>query len=204
MAIDLIGTFKQLAKWTLQQVVILTSMLLLALAAPLIYTVGTEWVVWNNPTDTSWCVGYFMAGPFASAFWMVILCHFHSIRLWIREGKPLGMWSESHGGWLHNNLKATGFMVVGFLGSALAEGIFLVTAHDKFSLTRESMLLYFAIAPLAVFAPVILLLLKRWNYNERPEQVSERNRLNSEELYSDAELERDIARVAAQQHAARA
>jgi hypothetical protein len=122
----------------------------------------------QDPTDISWGVAYFFLGPFACAIWMVFICHWHSVRQWQREGRNLGImgsnWREAHGGIVYTVGKSIWFMLSGFFGSAIAEGIFIVAAYQVFphDPTRESMMIYFALAPLFVFAPVLLVLLSRY------------------------------------------
>jgi hypothetical protein len=72
-------------------------------------------------------------------------------------------WREANGGIVRTVGKSILFMVGGFFGSALAEGIFLVAAYHVFphEPKRGSMMLYFAIAPFAVFAPCLIVLLSR-------------------------------------------
>lgn len=162
-AIDIIGTVRGLVKFILKELLLLLAILVFGLSAPLLFTLGAEWAVWQNPSDVaSWAASYFLLGPFACAIWMVFICHFHSVRLWQREGR-LDSWREDHGGLVHTVGKSIWFMVGGFIGSAIAEGVFLFGANQVFTHepTRQSLMTIFAIAPLAVFAPVILVLLKR-------------------------------------------
>lgn len=162
VAIDIIGTIKQFVEWVLKEVLFLISIIVFGLSAPMIFTLGTEWCVWQNPSNTSWAVAYFFLGPFACAIWMVFICHWRSARRWQRAGK-LDTWRKDHGGMLSTTGKSIWFMVSGFFGSAFAEVIFVVAAYQVMPITptREQVMLYFAIAPAFVFAPVLLVLLSR-------------------------------------------
>jgi hypothetical protein len=162
--IDVIGTIKGLVKWALKEVLLLLGILMFGLSAPLLFTLGAEILVWQDPTDISWGVAYFFLGPFACAIWMVFICHWHSIRQWQLLGR-LHTWREDHGGMMGTVGKSIWFMVAGFFGSALTEAVFFVAGMRIYPHgleTRESAMLYFAIAPLFVFAPVLLVLLSRY------------------------------------------
>jgi hypothetical protein len=162
VAIDIIGTIRELVKWALKEILLLLGVILFGLSAPLLFSVGAELLVWQNPADLSWAVAYFLLGPFACAVWMVFICHWHSVRQWQRAGR-LSTWRRDHGGIFRTVGESILFMVGGFLGSALAETVFLVAANHIFphERTRGSMMLYFAIAPFAVFAPCLIVLLSR-------------------------------------------
>jgi hypothetical protein len=117
---------------------------------------------------STWAVVYFFLGPLACMIWMVFICHWQSIRQWQRAGKNLGVmgsnWRKAHGGIVCTVGKSLWFMASGFFGSAIAESVLVVTTFKIFpqGLTREGLMAFFAIAPLFVFAPVVLVLLSRW------------------------------------------
>ena len=161
MIIDVVGTIKELVKWALTQVLLFLGVILFGLSAPLLFTVGALWLAWRYPDYASmWAVIYLFAGPFACAIWMVFICHWHSVRQWQRSGK-LDSWREDHGGMICTVGKSIWFMISGFLGSVLAEGVLTYTAH-RMSVIPGHLMLFFAVAPFAVFAPVLLVLLSRW------------------------------------------
>lgn len=168
MAIDIIGTIKELVEWALKQVLLFLGIILFGLSAPLLFTVGMEILVWQGSDMSTWAVVYFFLGPLASMIWMVFICHWHSIRQWQRERRDLGMmgsnWREAQGGIVCTVGRSLWFMLSGFFGSAIAEGVLIVTTFKIFplGLTREGLMVFFAIAPLFVFAPVLLVLLSRW------------------------------------------
>jgi hypothetical protein len=168
VAIDIIGTIRWFVRWALKEALLLLGIILFGLSAPLLFTVGIEILVWQGADMSTWAPAYFLLGPFACAIWMVLICHWHSVRQWQRQGKDLGImgsnWREAHGGVVCTVGKSVWFMVSGFFGSGIAEGIFIIAAYLLFrhDPTRESVMIYFAIAPLFVFAPVLLVLLSRW------------------------------------------
>src|SRR5271170_2311580 len=156
------NTIKELARFVVEQILLVIAVVSIGLSAPILYTVGVEYLVWQNPNNLWWAVAYFFVGPFACAFWMAILCHFHSIRQAVRENRT-STWKEDHGGFIRTNIKATTYMIGGFFGSVLAEVVFFVAGMALLPhglQTRESAMLYFAIAPFAVFAPVVVLIIK--------------------------------------------
>jgi hypothetical protein len=122
IAIDIVGTIRELLKWALKEALLLLGMLMFGLSAPLLFTVGAETLVWQNPNDLSWGVAYFFLGPFACAIWMVFICHWQSIRRAQRAGN-LANWREEHGGIVCTVGKSILFMVSGFFGSAIAEAL---------------------------------------------------------------------------------
>lgn len=83
------------------QILLLLGVILFGLSAPLLFTVGAEMLVWQNPTDLSWAVAYFLLGPFSFAVWMVFIRHWHSLRQRQRGGWDLGTmgsnWREANG-----------------------------------------------------------------------------------------------------------
>jgi hypothetical protein len=162
MIVDIVGSVKQLVMWAVKEVLLLLSIILFGLSAPLLFTVGAEVLVWQNPADMGWVPAYFLIGPFACAIWMVFICHFQSVRQWQRMGKQ-ATWREDHGGIFHTAGKSVWFMVSGFFGSAVAEAIFLfgISAMFQHAGDRASLMLCFAVAPFFVFAPVLLVILKR-------------------------------------------
>lgn len=162
VAIDIIGTIQELIFRALKQILLLLGIILFGLLAPPLLTLGPEILVWQNPTGMSWGAAYFLLGPFACAIWMAFICHWHSVRRWQRAGK-LSAWREDQGDLCSTKGKSIWFMVSGFFSYAIAERVFLVAADQIFpqELTRESMMTYFALAPLFAFAPP-LVLLSRW------------------------------------------
>lgn len=161
--IDVVGTTKELVKWALKEVLLLLGILMFGLSAPLLFTIGMEILAWQGADMSIWAPVYFFLGPFACAIWMIFICHWHSVRQWQRAGK-LSTWREDHGGIVCTVGKSIWFMVSGFFGSAVAEGIFLFGISIMFphSGDRATLMLVFAVAPLFVFAPVLVVLLSRW------------------------------------------
>jgi hypothetical protein len=166
VAIDIIGTIKELVKSALKEVFLLLGILMFGLSAPLLFTVGIEALALSGADMRIWGVLYFLSGPFACCIWMVFVCHWHTMRQWQRAGK-LNTWRQDHGGIYRTVGKSIWFMVSGFFGSVAAEVIFAIGLGKVFperlsSLNPESAALVFAIAPFFVFAPVLLVLLSRW------------------------------------------
>src|SRR5271155_2929552 len=162
--VGILGTIRQLLMAVVQLLVVFTAAMLFALSAPLLYTVGVEWLIWKNPHDLTFGVPYFLFGPFVCSIWMLVIVHFHSIRQWTREGR-LATWKQDHGGFWKTNMKATRFLFMGFFGSAFAETVFFLAGLKVFPNgivgDRASAMLYFALAPFAVFAPCWICLVWR-------------------------------------------
>jgi hypothetical protein len=105
-----------------------------------------------------WAVIYLIAGPFACCIWMVFISHYPD---WVADWK-----ARKAGGYIARSrfsgtAKGLGFMVSGFFGSLFAEGVFTYAAH-RLSVIPHHLVLYFAVAPLIIFAPCWLVLLSRW------------------------------------------
>jgi hypothetical protein len=103
---------------------------------------------------------YFWVGPLSSAFWMLLSCHWPTVRRAQREGR-LATWRESEGGIVCTVSKAFVYMVLGLFGSFFFEITFVVVFCFRPGNPYRDML-WFAILPFATFAPVILLWLSRW------------------------------------------
>jgi hypothetical protein len=171
VVIDIAGTAREFVKWVLAQILFLLGLILFGLSAPLLFTVGIEDLALSGADMRIWGVLYFLTGPFACCIWMVFICHWHTVRQWQRAGK-LNTWRQDHGGMRHTLAKSIWFMVSGFFGSVAAEVIFAIGLGKVFperlsSLNPESAALVFAIAPLFVFAPVLVVLLSRWIRRDR-------------------------------------
>lgn len=161
MVIDVAGTIEQLVKWVVKEALLLLGMVMFGLSAPLLFTVGAEWLAWKYPQYApTWAVAYLCAGPFACTFWMILVCHWQTVQRARKAGR-LSTWREDEGGYVRTLGKSFCFMLFGFFGSAAAEGALVYAAH-RMSVIPGHLMLFFAVAPLAVFAPVLLVLLSRW------------------------------------------
>jgi hypothetical protein len=128
---------------------------------PLLYVIPLFCIA-ANPQDNFSTLAqvYFWLGPLSCGFWMIVSCHWPTVRRAQREGR-LETWRESEGGMLHTVTKATVYMFAGLFGSFIFEIAFLVVFSFRPGNPYRNML-WFAILPFATFAPVILLWLSRW------------------------------------------
>ena len=130
-------------------------------AAPLLYlTIPFLLIAFDPHGYFSVLAGiYMLLGPLIAAFWMLVSCHWPTVRRARLEGR-LSTWREDAGGYGRTMPKAFGFMFLGLFGSMIAEivfcGMFSVPNGNPWGAA-----LYFATAPFATFAPVILLWLFR-------------------------------------------
>ena len=128
---------------------------------PLLYVIPFFCIVANPQDDFSGLAQlYFWLGPMSAAFWMLLSCHWPTVRRAQREGR-LETWRESEGGMLHTVTKATVYMFAGLFGSFVFEIAFLVVFNFRPGNPYRDML-WFAILPFANYAPVLLLWLRRW------------------------------------------
>ena len=169
-ATHVIREIQQAIWWLIKQVLLFVAFVATAAITPVILAVLPQLLILHNPSGdfSALAEAFVFLTPLSVALWMAFLCHWHSIRLWQREGK-FSEWREAHGGFVSRNVKSTGFMFIGLIGSFVCEILFLITfqhvpyaAFDGAARFR----LWFALFPFAAFAPVILLLVKRRNYSE--------------------------------------
>ena len=114
---------------------------------------------------------WFWLAPLSCAFWMLVSCHLPTVHRARLEGR-LANWREAEGGMVHTVGKATGYMFAGLFGSFFCELVLLM----MFVLLRlrGSLVLRFALLPLATFAPLILLWLLRWMRGRKHEDFISR------------------------------
>ena len=128
---------------------------------PLLYVIPFFCIVANPQDNFSGLAQlYFWVGPLSCAFWMIVSCHWPTVRRAQREGR-LATWRESEGGMLHTVTKAAVYMFAGLFASLFFEITFLVVFNFRPGNPYRDML-WFAILPFMTFAPVILLWLSRW------------------------------------------
>jgi hypothetical protein len=128
---------------------------------PLLYVIPFFCIAANPQDNFSGLAQlYFWVGPLSCAFWMLVSCHWPTVRRAQREGR-LATWRESEGGIVCTVLKAFVYMVLGLFGSFFFEITFVVVFRFRPGNPYRDML-WFAILPFATFAPVLLLWLRRW------------------------------------------
>ena len=150
--IDVAGTIKELVKWALTEILWVIGIILFALSAPFIYTIGAEYLAWRFPQYAGyWAVIYLFTAPIACTIWMLLIAPFG----FDRQNKK---WT-----FVRRHARYVGFMVSGFFGSILAEVVMMVVLmHIWSGGGNRHLLLIFAVAPFVVFSPVVLVLLSRW------------------------------------------
>ncbi len=176
VTIDILGTARELFWGVVAQVLQLMAFVIVAALAPAILVVLPLCLIWQNPSQhLTWLAQtFFWTAPLSCAFYMVVLCHWHSVRQWRREGRDLGpagsKWREAHGGMVRTVGKSTGFMLLGLFGSFFCEILFMIAfKYVPFEMFDGAarLKLWFVMFPFAAFAPVLLLLLKRRNDSEQ-------------------------------------
>jgi hypothetical protein len=151
---------KSLFRSIVRLVAINIALILFFASAPLLYVTVPFWVILTHKSVADMATIYLLAGPFACGFWMTVICHWQTVRLAQAQGRVKN-WRDSEGGMFCTVGKSIGFMVMGWFGSALAEFAFCGAAGNLLHSTTGR-LEFFAMAPFAVFAPVWLVLLRRW------------------------------------------
>jgi hypothetical protein len=152
---------KGIAKGLVELVVLNIVLVPIMVLGPLLYVIPFFCIVANPQDNFSGLAQlYFWVGPLSCAFWMLVSCHWPTVRRAQREGR-LATWRESEGGIVCTVLKAFAYMVLGLLGSFVFEITFLVVFSFRPGNPYKDML-WFAILPFATFAPVLLLWLRRW------------------------------------------
>lgn len=153
-------TIKGIFKFALDLILIHIAVIVIGLAAPVLFVVVPFVVIAMNPgADLSmFSTAYLLVGPLAAAFWMIILCHLPLAIRAYRVGR-LDEYKAKKGG-TRGVLKGIGFMILGFGCSFAAEVVLLVlfgSVHTQAEYVR-----FFMLAPFAVFAPVLVLLVVRF------------------------------------------
>jgi len=152
---------KGIVRFLVQMLVLNIVLVPIMVLGPLLYVVPFFCIVANPQDDFSGVAQlYFWLGPLSCAFWMLLSCHWPTVRRAQREGR-LETWRESEGGMLHTVTKATVYMFAGLFGSFVFEITFLVVFSFRPGNPYREMV-WFALLPFATFAPVILLWLRRW------------------------------------------
>jgi hypothetical protein len=164
---------KSLIHSIMRFVVINIALILFSLAAPVLYALPVVAVAVGAKVAASNMIQIeILTGPFVCCFWMILICHWHSVRRAQREGR-LVTWRQDEGGLSHTLAKSIAFMFIGFFGSALAEFVFMAVKYYGFnSLVNHNYfarLAFVAMAPFAVFAPIWLVLLCRWMRSRKRE-----------------------------------
>lgn len=136
------------------------ALILFFASAPLLYVTVPFWVILTHKSVADMATIYLLTGPFACGFWMTVICHWQTVRLAQAQGRVKN-WRDSEGGMFCTVGKSIGFMVMGWFASALAEFAFCGAAGNLLHSTTGR-LAFFAMAPFAVFAPVWIVLLRRW------------------------------------------
>lgn len=134
------------------------AVILFVVAAPLLYVTVPFAVVIAMPGQNLWwlVMAYMLLGPLASAFWMLVICHYPTVHKARLAGK-LSSWRQDQGGLGRTLTKSFGFMFLGIFGTIVSEAIFCVTFHSLLVPPNAvSYLVFFVMAPFAVFAPVLL------------------------------------------------
>jgi len=112
---------------------------------------------------------FLVAGPFSCGFFMLLSCHYHSVRQWQRMGM-LHQWREDHGGYFHTIGKSTLFLFGGIITSALFEALFCGMLYAANHIVPMGyvvgQIVWFSMFPLFCYAPMILLWITRRNYDE--------------------------------------
>ena len=141
------GFLNKLVRFVLMQIAAIGFMLI----APLLYLVPFIFVVLTPHSDvfSTLALGMMLTGPFVSAFWMMMVCMFRRYRRSTTDG-------SSYECSLEGSLAATGWMLLGFFGTLVAELVFLFVFHVPRDGDTLGWALWFATAPLVIFSPLII------------------------------------------------
>jgi len=153
------GVFAGIAKFAAFNI----AFILFVAAAPLLYVTVPFAVVVTHPGENLWwlAMAYMVLGPLASAFWMLVICHYPTVHAARLAGK-LDTWRADQGGLGHTLTKSFGFMFLGIFGSIVSEAIFCVAFHSLLVPPNAvKYLMFYVMAPFAVFAPVLVTLVVR-------------------------------------------
>ena len=156
---------KGILRFLTQMLVINIVLVPLMVLGPLLYVIPFFCIAANPQGSFSGLAQlYFWLGPLSCAFYMLVSCHWPTVRKAQREGR-LSTWRETEGGMVRTVAKSTFYMFGGLFASYVFEVLFVLAfSHVPYGVvsgvSRE--FLAFAIFPFATFAPVILLWMRRW------------------------------------------
>jgi hypothetical protein len=152
---------KGIVRFLVRMLVLNIVLLPLMVLGPLLYAIPFFCIAANPQDNFSGLAQlFFWLGPLSCAFWMLVSCHWPTVRRAQREGR-LETWREDAGGYSHTIPIAFAFMLLGLFGSFFFEITFLVVFRFRPGNPYGEML-WFALLPFATFAPVLLLWLCRW------------------------------------------
>lgn len=113
-----------------------------------------------------------LIGPLSCAFYMLVFCHWPTVRKAHREGR-LHEWRDDAGGYGSTIPKAFVFMCIGLFGSIISEIAFYNLFCLPTGLAKWCAAVWFAILPLVSFAPLILLwIIRRMRGRKRHDFIS--------------------------------
>ena len=165
---EIIRQIQELFWWVVKQALQLIAFVLWAALFPVVLVVLPAVLIWHKPSGDYSFMGevFFWATPWSCAFYMVISCHWHSVRQWQREGRDLGVmgskWREAHGGMFCTVLKSTVYMF-GALFASYILGFSYLFGWNYVPLPQPAKLVVgFELFSVAAYAPVILLWVTRW------------------------------------------
>ena len=165
---------KSLFRSIVRLVAINIVLILFFASAPLLYVIVPFWFllrVAKLEVISDMLTIYLFCAPFVCAFWMTIVCHWQTVQKARRAG--VRDWREAEGGMGCTVAKSFGFWFLGFFGTIAALFVFCHFASPLLS-TATGRLEFFATAPFAVFAPVWLVLLRRWMRGRKREDFISR------------------------------
>ena len=170
---------KGIVRFLVRMLVLNMVLLPIMVLGPLLYVIPLFCIAANPQDNFSGLAQlYFWLGPLSCAFWMLVSCHWQTVRRAQREDR-LSTWRESEGGIVCTVLKAFVYMVLGLFGSFFFEITFVVVFRFHPGNPHAEML-WFTILPFATFAPVILLWLSRWMRGRRQGDFISRAKNDSE------------------------
>jgi len=172
---------KGIARFLVRMLVLNMVLVPIMVLGPLLYVIPFICIA-ANPQDNFSALAqlYFWLGPLSTAFWMLVSCHWPTVRRAQRVGR-LATWRETEGGIVCTVAKATLYMFGGLFASYVFEVLFVLAfAYVPLAsgVARET--LGFAIFPFATFAPVILLWLRRWERGRKQGDFISRIKNNRE------------------------
>ena len=132
----------------------------LMVLGPLFCVLPFTLIAANPHGNFSWLAqAYIWLGPLSCAFWMLVSCHWQTVRRAQREGR-LATWRDSEGGIVCTVTKATLYMFAGLFASFFFEIAFaFVFRLRPGNPYRDAV--WFALLPFATYAPVLLVWLQR-------------------------------------------
>lgn len=157
--IDIMASARLFAISLVQIILSQLAVFALLVLSPVLYLTVPFYVVAKYPGAnlSTFATAYLIFGPFASAFWMVVVCRYWLAFMAAHQGRLDEF--KANNPWIKGMFKCIGWMILGFVGTCVAE--FILLGMFGYVHTQADYYKFFTVAPFFVFSPSLLVILAR-------------------------------------------